>query len=83
MHSNLPSKKKCTEAKANANDLNDFTTRDKVLELFEPAVASLAGLSDNDIDIVKDNLSKNHDEILEVEVQEDKPHVNDGMWRGT
>ena len=33
----------------------------------EPAVASLAGLSDNDIDIVKDNLSKNHDEILEVE----------------
>ena len=62
-----PRKKKCTEAKANANDLNDFTIRDKVLELLEPAVASLAGLSDNDIDIVKDNLSKNHDEILEVE----------------
>ena len=47
--------------------MNYFSIRDKALELLEPADASLAGLSDNDIDIVKDNLSKNHDEILEVE----------------
>ena len=67
MHSNLPSKKKYTEAKVNANDLNDFTIRGKVLELLESAVASLAGLSYNHIDIVKDNLSKNHDGISEVE----------------
>ena len=60
-------KKKCTEAKSNTSDLNDFSIRDKVLKHLEPAVASLAGLRDNDIDIVKDDLSKNHDEVLEVE----------------
>ena len=38
-----------------------------MLEHLEPAVASLTDLRDNDIDIVKDNLSKNHDEFLEVE----------------
>ena len=47
--------------------MNDFSIRDKVLEYLEPAVASLAGLRDNDTDIVKDNLSKSHDELLEIE----------------
>ena len=45
-------RKKCTEAKAYANDLNDLSTRDKVLEHLEPSVATLAGLRDNDIGTV-------------------------------
>ncbi len=62
-------RKKCTEAKENACDLNDCSARDKVVECLEHAVASLASLCHKDIDIVKDNLSKNHDELLQSRIK--------------
>ena len=55
IHKNLPSKRKWTEAKENACDLNDCSLRDKVLKGLEPA-----SLCDENIDIVQDKLSKNY-----------------------
>ena len=67
IHKNLPSKKKCTEAKENACDLNDNSLRYKVLKGLETVVANLASLSDENIDLVQDELSKTHGKLLEIE----------------
>ena len=67
IHKNLPSKKKCTEAKENACDLNDNSLRYKVLKGLETVVANLASLSDENIDLVQDELSKTHGQLLEIE----------------
>ena len=67
IHSNLPSKKRCTEAKESACDLNDSSLRDKVLKGLESAVVNLSSLSNENIDIVQDKLGKNHGQLLEIE----------------
>jgi hypothetical protein len=63
VHNNL-------EAKENACDLNDSCLRDNVLGnlgKLDPGSANLAILSIDNIDIVKESLSKNHSQLLEVE----------------
>ena len=70
LHKNFASKKKCTEAKENACDLNDSCLKDNVLGnlgKLDPGSANLASLSNDNIDIVKESLSKNHSQLLEVE----------------
>ena len=58
IHKNLPLQKKCTEAKENACDLNYNSLRYKVLKGFETVVANLASLSDENIDLVQDELRR-------------------------
>jgi hypothetical protein len=66
-HSNLPSKKKCLEAKENACDLNDSNLRDEIMKKLEPAVVNMASIPEDSLDMVKDLLNKNHAELLEIE----------------
>ena len=68
IHENLPSRKKCTEAKENACDLNYSSLRDKVLKGLEMVVANLVFiLSDENIDLVKVELSKTYCQLSEIE----------------
>ena len=67
VHSNLSSKKRCTESKEDAQNLHESYIRDQILERLEPAAVNRSCVDGENINIVSDFLGTTHPQLLEIE----------------